>query len=111
MALLTSNARENVQEFLQNHDLDYFDWVESSKGLFTKQHTITHQIKKHKLHEHDVIYIGDETRDIFASHKCRIKIISVTWGLHTQNLLESYNPDFMADTPLQILSIVKNLLP
>jgi len=110
MALLTSNTVDNVQHFLELHNLEYFDWVEHSSGLFKKQHTIAHQIKKHSLQSSEVIYIGDETRDIIAAHKCGIRIISVTWGLHTSELLASFRPDFIADNPQEIKDIVSSFL-
>lgn len=108
-ALLTSNSLDNVKHFLDQHDLNHFDWLEAGSGLFKKQITIARQIKKHGLNKDDVIYIGDETRDIVASHKCGIRIISVTWGFHTREVLKSYNPDFVAEAPSDILRIVSNL--
>ncbi len=106
MALLTSNSRDNVVSFLDNHDLNCFDWIEGGSGLFNKQVTIKKQIHKHKLNKDSLFYVGDETRDIIAAKKTGIKIISVTWGFHTPVNLASYEPDFMADKPMDIFHYI-----
>ncbi len=108
MALLTSNSKENVHHFLDIHDMNYFEWVEGGSGLFKKQITIAKQIKKHDLDNMNIIYIGDESRDIIAAKKCGIKIISVAWGFHTRELLEKFNPDYIVDTPQEIYNILIN---
>jgi len=109
MALITSNSLENVSRFIEQHQLHFFDWIEGGSGLFNKQTTIRKQIKRHNLNIEDIIYVGDETRDIVASKKCKIKIISVLWGFQTAQILRSYNPDFYAHTPLDLVQIIKGL--
>ncbi len=110
MALLTSNSRDNVVHFLNNHDLNFFEWIEGGSGLFNKQVTIKKQMKKHKLERSNLIYIGDETRDIIAAKKIDIKIISVTWGFHTPVILASYEPDFLASEPMDIYRFVMSTI-
>ncbi|MDD4310485.1 MAG: HAD-IA family hydrolase [Candidatus Cloacimonetes bacterium] len=107
LALLSSNTGENLNMFLQRMQIDAFDWVEGTSGILKKNHRIMQQLKKHSLDPKQVIYIGDETRDIDAAHKCGLKIIAVTWGFHTADLLRSHNPEFLVDTPEQIVQIVR----
>lgn len=109
LALLSSNSQENVRYFLDQHEMNYFEWVEGGSGLFKKQVTIEKQIKKHGLDRQSLIYVGDETRDIVAAHKCRIKIISVTWGFQTEEILKTYNPDFIVRSAADITEIVNKL--
>jgi phosphoglycolate phosphatase len=56
-----------------------------------------------------VIYVGDEIRDIIAAHKCGIRIISVSWGFHTVDLLASKNPDYLVDNPRQIVQLMRSI--
>lgn len=107
MALLSSNSRHNVVQFLDRHKLHYFDWIEGTSGVLDKQDRIKRQIRKHHLNPANLIYIGDESRDIEAAKACGLKVISVTWGFHPQRLLERYNPDFLVDRPGQIPEIIK----
>jgi len=110
MALLSSNTKENVKHFVDQHDLDFFEWVEGTSGILKKHSSIRKQLKKHKLKADNVIYVGDEIRDVIAAHKCGLRIISVSWGFHTVALLSSQNPDYLVETPTQIVQLVKSLL-
>ncbi|MDI3503820.1 MAG: phosphoglycolate phosphatase [Candidatus Cloacimonadota bacterium] len=108
-ALLTSNTQENVRHFLAQHNLNYFTWIEGTSGILKKHSSIRKQIKKHSLKKEDVIYVGDEVRDIVAARKSGIRIISVSWGFHTTDLLSSEDPDYLVERPEQIVQIVKSL--
>ncbi len=57
---------------------------------------------KHKIKNNEVIYVGDEDRDIIASKKVKIKTIAVTWGFNSKNKLIKENPDYLVDSPIQI---------
>jgi phosphoglycolate phosphatase len=109
MALLSSNTGENLSLFLKRVQIDAFNWVEGTSGILKKQHRIKQQIKKHRLNPKDVIYVGDETRDIDAARKCGLKVIAVTWGFHTAELLSSHDPDYLVNTPDEIVKIVSLL--
>jgi phosphoglycolate phosphatase len=61
------------------------------------------------MQKNDVVYIGDEYRDILACKKSKIKIISVTWGFDSRDLLVSGNPDFIVDSPVELLNVIANL--
>jgi phosphoglycolate phosphatase len=110
LALLTSNTSENVSHFIEQHSLNYFNWIEGTSGMLKKHSSIRKQMKKHKLTRENVIYVGDEIRDVIAAKKCGIRVISVTWGFHTTELLSSKDPDYLVDSPAQIVSIIQNLL-
>lgn len=108
-SILSSNSFENVHLFLQKHGISGYDWVEGTGGILNKHARIGHQIRKHKLDKSQVIYVGDESRDIQAARKCRIKVISVTWGFHTAGHLTEHQPDWLVSEPVQILEIASRL--
>ncbi|PSB03825.1 HAD family hydrolase, partial [Merismopedia glauca] len=56
-----------------------------------------------------VIYVGDETRDIEAARKSKIKAIAVCWGFNFREILAKYKPDFLIDRPSQLLEVVQHL--
>jgi len=109
MALLSSNTVENVHLFLTNHKIDYFLWIEGTSGILNKAKDIKKRLKKHKISTNEVIYIGDEIRDIEAAHNCGLKVIAVTWGFHTAEFLASYKPDYLVNEPKEIVEIVNRL--
>ena len=107
LSLLSSNTKENVNHFLAQHQLQYFDWVEGTSGILNKYNSLKRQIKKHALDKSRVIYIGDEIRDIDAAKKIGISVIAVTWGFHTAELLKSHQPDFIVNRPEEILEVLE----
>ena len=105
-ALLSSNSRDNVNNFLLRHTLCGFDWVEGTDGILAKHNKLRRQIRKHRLHKNLLYYIGDESRDVEAARRCGVKSIAVTWGFHTRQHLVSAQPDWLVSEPCEILDIV-----
>ncbi|HRY83548.1 MAG TPA: HAD hydrolase-like protein [Candidatus Cloacimonadota bacterium] len=107
-ALLSSNTKRNVTDFLARHHITGFEWVEGTSGVMNKRGRINRMIRKHKLDPGNVIYIGDESRDIEAAKQCGIRVISVTWGFHAESLLNRYKPDYIVQNPAEIVDLIKN---
>ncbi|NCO76125.1 MAG: HAD-IA family hydrolase [Cyanobacteria bacterium] len=108
LGIVTSNMENNVLEFLKNNKLEhYFDFVYSANTIFGKNRTINKLIKKHKLLIDKIVYVGDETRDIEAAKKSKIKVIAVTWGFNSAHVLNQYKPDFLIHQPQQLSEIFK----
>ncbi len=106
MTIVSSNAIGNIKHFLEAHRLDIFDRVQATPGLFGKHHTIKRLLHDLKLEPAEAIYVGDEFRDIAACKKVPISIISVTWGYDHVNLLRQGEPDYLADRPEEIVSLL-----
>jgi phosphoglycolate phosphatase len=109
MALLSSNDTKNLHGFLKRFGIDEFRWVEGTSGILKKANRICQQLKKHGLKPSQVIYVGDEVRDIEAAKKCGIRVIAVTWGFQTTELLCSHNPDYLVDKPAQIVDLLRGM--
>ena len=110
IGILTSNSKENVSKFLDVHELNgLFEFVYSGKHVFGKEKTMKKVLKKEKISLSDVVYVGDETRDIVASKKAGIPIVSVSWGFNTKEALQDLNPDFLVDTPQEMGAVLKNI--
>jgi len=108
--IVTSNSTENVMAFLENNQLtDLFEFVHSEKNIWGKAAAFKNVISKHKLSKNEVVYLGDESRDIEASHKAGLKIISVSWGFNSAKLLKTFQPDFLIDKPEELLDIIRQL--
>lgn len=104
LAIITSNSKKNVNLFLRNHNLDCFDFIVSS-SLFGKEHKIKKIIKKGRINPSDVIYVGDEIRDISAAKLANIKIAIVSWGYNSLDSLLSYEPDFVLHDPSDLIRV------
>lgn len=109
--ILTSNSRKNVNSFLEKNNLsDLIDFVYSGKSLFGKDRVLMHLLHQENISGEEVIYVGDETRDIEASKRAGIPVIAVSWGLNCREILESLNPDQIADTPEDLYRCVQQII-
>lgn len=107
LGIVTSNVQGNVESFLKAKNLtDLFDFVYADTTIFGKHRVINRAIKNYQLSKNQVIYIGDETRDIRSARKSGVGIISVSWGFHSAALLTQYQPDFLATAPSEILEAI-----
>jgi phosphoglycolate phosphatase len=107
LGILTSNSKENVQSFLMNNQLDIFDSIYSGASVFGKSKVIKTAIKKGKFSSHEVVYVGDETRDVDAARSAGVRIISVSWGFNTKEVLQKQNPDFLIDHPSELPALLE----
>ncbi len=109
LGILTSNSEGNVNSFLKSNKLsEYITFVNSQSRLYGKHISLRKIMLKYGLQKDNLIYIGDETRDIEATKKLGIKSISVTWGFNTKNILKQFSPDFMVDSPKEIVTLMNN---
>ena len=107
--IVSSNSVENINTILSNNELNqYFESIVGGVGVFGKTIALKSTIKKYKIDKKTCIYIGDEVRDIKASNKVGLSIISVTWGFNGEQILSSNKPDFIAKEPADIVRIIEN---
>ncbi len=106
LAIISSNSRKNIKDFLLNKKINIFDDIVTSYFVFDKSKLIKSFLKKHNLKNEEVIYIGDEIRDVLACKKAKIKMIGVSWGLAGEEELKKVGVDFFVKKPKEILGIV-----
>lgn len=111
LGILTSNSVKNVELFLELHDMKHlFNFIYSGKNIFGKKKVMLKMMRREKIDRERIVYVGDETRDVEASHKARIPVIAVTWGLNNRAVLEKSRPTRITDNPQDILPFVQELL-
>jgi HAD superfamily hydrolase (TIGR01662 family) len=106
LGILSSNSEENIKNFLDRNQANLFDFVYTASNLFGKDKALKKIIRKHQYNAADVIYVGDETRDIEAAKKCGVKVIAVSWGFNSREILEKFNPNYLIDKPEELLKIL-----
>ena len=109
MGILTSNSLENVIKFLNNHELNLFDFVSASSRIWGKNKCLNNLIQDKGFNPQEVLYIGDETRDIVAAKKAGIRIAAVTWGYNSLKALQSYCPDCLVHKPEELFQYIADL--
>lgn len=107
LGIVTSNSQANVEIFLQVHDLaDLFSFIDSEPKLLGKANTLRRLIKREQLDQEQVLYVGDEVRDIEAARHNQIRVIAVTWGFNTPEALAAQAPDFLVDHPQELVQVI-----
>ena len=107
LAIITSNTKENVNNFLRKNNLDFFDFIYSGSSVFGKSKIINKLLKEKNLSLDQTIFVGDETRDIEAARKSKVKIIAVSWGFNSKEILKKQKPDFLINKPKELFAILK----
>ena len=105
MGILTSNSAENVKKFVNIHQLNCFDFITSTTQIWGKHVSLKKLMNQQGFQPENIIYIGDETRDIPAARKAGVKIAAVTWGFNSKNALQKHHPDFLLTKPEQLLNL------
>lgn len=105
-AIITSNSKSNVRMFLERHSTDIFDCIMSSP-MFGKESKIKKLMRKEHLKCGEVLYVGDEIRDINAARRAGIDIAAVAWGYNTVDSLRKNRPEYIITEPSELLDICK----
>jgi phosphoglycolate phosphatase len=107
LGIVTSNNHENVDIFLANNQLDHlFTYVYCSTAIFGKHRVLNQVIREHNLNVSDVIYVGDETRDIRSARKSHISVVAVSWGFNATGILQEHQPDYLIAKPSELLEAI-----
>lgn len=108
--ILTSNSRENVQLFLEENNIAHlFAFTNSTSKLTGKARHLRSICRTFSCSPTDLIYIGDEVRDVKACRKAGVPIVAVTWGFNTEKILRESAPDHLATTPAELISLLRQL--
>lgn len=109
IGVLTSNQASLVNDFFKKHSFPAFDFVVSEKTIFGKDKALKRIIKRFGLEADQILYVGDEPRDVTASRKAGIQVIGVSWGLAGTEGFEKAAPNILVDTPAELLRTIKKL--
>lgn len=107
LGIVTSNNEANVRMFLQKHGIEHFAFIRSSSKLLGKAHDLRAVMKARQVDAKDILFIGDETRDIEAAQDAGIRMAAVTWGYNSGRSIEAMKPDFLFDKPGDLATFLR----
>ncbi|WP_419394371.1 HAD-IA family hydrolase [Cytobacillus praedii] len=105
-AIISSNSEENIQLFLKRNNIEGVKEIICSSHIFGKDKLLSRFLKLKQLDADEVIYVGDEQRDIIACKKTGIKIIWVEWGYDSIEVVQAEEPDYKASSPAEIMQLI-----
>ncbi|WP_286922922.1 MULTISPECIES: HAD hydrolase-like protein [Lysinibacillus] len=104
--IISSNSQENILEFLKMNGIQCVSNVLCSNRIFGKDKVLKKFLKDSSSSASDVLYIGDEQRDIVACKKVGVPIIWVSWGYDSIEVILQEEPEYKVNAPKEILDII-----
>ncbi|AXG74180.1 HAD family hydrolase [Flavobacterium arcticum] len=108
-SIASTNAKKNIQTFFEIQVVIAPEIYTSSK-VFGKDVLLRRLLKDRKLQPDEVIYIGDEARDVTACRKCGIPVVWVSWGYDSAEAIAKTPPDHTVNTPEQLQELIQQLV-
>ena len=105
LGIVTSNSDENVAVFLRKYDMEIFEFVRCSSKLMGKASVLRSLLKKLRLKPSDVLFIGDEGQET------GVHVAAVTWGYNSRRSIEAFLPDYLFESPAEILDLLRAFPP
>lgn len=111
LMIMSSNSQKNILRFLERQGIsDVFHTVQGGVGLLSKARVLKRIVQRGGIDFSQVIYVGDETRDVDASNQIGILIAAVSWGFSSREALAAQDPAFLIDHPRQLLGAAQTLV-
>lgn len=106
LGILSSNNKANIGYFLEKNKIDsYFSFVDTKANPLVRNFNLRQSIKKHKINKANMIYLGDELKDLNAAKFNKVKFIAVSWGLNNKTIFEKKGAKIIVDKPAEILKV------
>ncbi|AZQ62181.1 hypothetical protein EI427_08010 [Flammeovirga pectinis] len=104
--ILSSNDPKTIKRFLlKNNMTSLVAHIYKASALF-KKHTLLNKIKETTSNQ--ILYIGDEVRDIDACKKSNVPIVAVTWGYNSSKILNKSKPEYIIEKPNQLSKVIND---
>jgi phosphoglycolate phosphatase len=106
LAVVSSNSGPIIEKALNVFGFaPYFQDILGSDFLFSKQEKIGHALSRYGAAPGCTYYIGDTTGDIREAKAAGVLSVGAAWGWHGREKLATATPDFLIDTPVELLDL------
>jgi len=104
--IISSNSKFAIKVMLAIYGLDhFFKKVLGYEFMFSKEDKIIHAVDELGTAREDTYYICDTSGDVKEAKSAGVKAVAVTWGWHPKERLALAGPDFLIDSPEELLGI------
>ncbi|WP_338023659.1 HAD hydrolase-like protein [Archangium primigenium] len=110
LSILSTNDEANIRAVLERHGLaDWVAGIHSSNRVFGKARLLRGLMKRDGLSREELVYVGDECRDVEACKEAGVRVIAVRWGYDAPALLERAGPDALVEHPAELPACLERL--
>ena len=106
LAVVSSNSLHNVSQVLGPKNMALIDHIECGASVFGKDSKYKKILAKTKFAPHEVLSLGDETRDIEAARKVRIHSGAVTWGYAKGEVLRNAKANYTFENMDELMEML-----
>ncbi|MBA4064137.1 MAG: carotenoid oxygenase [Isosphaera sp.] len=96
LGILSSNREDTIRRCLRANGVEgLFGFVVGYPKLFGKGKALRRLVRAERVPAAEVVYVGDEVRDVEAARKAGVAAAAVTWGFHADGILRDSRPDLV----------------
>lgn len=110
IAVASSNSEKNIDVFLRKEHLRSYVSNIAGNVRTSRKGKALRRLKRAEGGRFDsAVLVGDEERDIAAAKEAKLKSVAVTWGYNNTEQLAAGKPDFIVDSPAELLKALERL--
>lgn len=110
IVIITSSVKRTVEKALEHYELlDNISFIFDGLQGGTKSEKIQQAIEKFSIPSEQTVMIGDCVSDIREGKMAQVGTVAVTWGFQSRQLLLGESPDYIADSPQELLRILSTV--
>lgn len=107
LGVVSSNAEDNIRLSLDaNGVTDRFEFVHGCSRLTGKERALRRAANRANLSIREILYVGDEVRDIDAAGSIGMDIAAVTWGFNSKAALVAAEPTYVIEHASELPGLV-----
>jgi len=105
VAVLSSNDEPVVRGTAERAGLQ-FDFYDTGSRALRKARALKNAMGRHSVDPGDVVYVGDELRDVEACRSAGVRMIGVAWGLTEPGALRASGIE-VAESPAELQALIE----
>jgi len=106
LLIISSNSLYAIEFILSKINFNgSFDKILGADFMLSKIDKINYAVEQWEIPKDRTYFIGDTAGDIKEAKEAGVKAVAVTWGWHTKERLKEEFPDYLIDSPNELLNI------
>ena len=101
------NTKDIISYLFKDNPFDYILGQLENMPLKPDPEGLYRVLKELDLKEDEILYIGDSDTDMKTGINARVDVCAVTWGFRNRDILASYNPKYLINSPKELCKILK----
>ena len=110
IAIVTTNSSQNVHAFLVKHGLDslvHAVYGVDTPGSKAQKISTAKNLLLENREQEAVFMIGDSLSDVRTAKEAGVTSVAVTWGHQSLETLLRGNPDYVVNSPHDLIEVIE----